>query len=376
MINKIHPELLSDVKVLGNNMVDCFLHAKNFKSTQNMLNSSNIEYVAYPFMNCFFAHIPAHKIVEFSNFQCVSYITKSAKVFTQIDRAKKFMNIDNFANISSTPPTIAFIDTGIAPHLDFLLPTPRIIHFKDFINNQPKPYDDNGHGTFISGVCCGNGLCSNFKYSGISPNANIVMIKALDSLGETNSQTIIDAMQYIYDIRNTYNIKVVCMSFGADYSGANDPLQKGALALWNSGLIVVAAAGNSGPDSKSIKSPGTSSRIITVGGLDDGRNDNIIKIADFSSRGPAESKFKPDIIAPSVDITSTSNLFKQGFYTTMSGTSVATPMIAGICAILSCKHPNYSPDKIKHTLLNMCTPLTHNKNDEGFGYVKFDLTEP
>ncbi|MBQ3502724.1 MAG: S8 family peptidase [Clostridia bacterium] len=371
MINKIHPDLLGKVSILGTNTIDCFLHATNFAQVQNLLDSFNINYIPYPFMNCFFAHIPAHKIMEFSNFQCVNYITKSAKVFTLVDRAKQFMNLNALPPISN-PPTIAFIDTGIAPHLDFLLPFPRVVHFKDFINHQTRPYDDNGHGTFISGVCCGSGLCSNFKYSGIVPNANIVMIKALDSLGETNSKIIIDAMQYIYDIRDRYNIKVVCMSFGADYSGTNDPLQKGALALWNSGLIVVAAAGNSGPSGKSIKSPGTSSRIITVGGLDDGRNDNIVKIADFSSRGPAESKFKPDIVAPSVNITSTSNLFKQGPYTSMSGTSVATPMIAGICALLSSNHPNYSPDKIKHALLNMCTPLTHNKNDEGFGYIKFD----
>lgn len=371
MISKIHPDLLSDVSVQFNKFVDCFLYCKNFEETKTLLRNNDINYIEYPFMNCFFAHIPAHKILEFGKFQCINYITKSTKVFTLIDRAKQFMNLNSLPSPSSTP-TIAFIDTGIAPHLDFLLPHPRIVHFKDFINKQTKPYDDNGHGTFISGVCCGSGLCSNFKYSGIVPNANIVMIKALDSLGETNSKTIIDAMQYIYDIRDSYNIKVICMSFGADYSGTNDPLQKGALALWNSGLIVVAAAGNSGPDSKSIKSPGTSSRIITVGGLDDGRNDGIVKIADFSSRGPAESKFKPDITAPSVDITSTSNLFKQGFYATMSGTSVATPMIAGICALISSKHPNYSPDKIKHTLLNMCTPLTHNKNDEGYGYIQFN----
>jgi serine protease AprX len=178
-------------------------------------------------------------------------------------------------------------------------------------------------------------------------------------------------MQYVYNIRNKYNIKVVCMSFGADYSGTNDPLQKGALALWNSGLVVVAAAGNSGPEHNSIKSPGTSSRIITVGGLDDGRNDSEIKIADFSSRGPAEHKFKPDIVAPSVDITSTCNTFNDGAYTTMSGTSVATPIVAGICAKLICQHPTASPDKIKHTLLNMCQPLTHNKNDEGYGYICF-----
>lgn len=372
MINKIHPELLSEVSTLNQKRIHCFLYANNFDEVKEKLTDLHINHTSYPFMKCFCVELDKSNILNLSQCECVNFITKGAKVFTLIDRAKRFIGIDKFnANISN-PPTIAFIDTGISPHLDFLLPHHRILHFKDLINHKTYPYDDNGHGTFITGVACGSGICSKHQFSGIIPNANIVMIKALDETGETNSQTILDAMQYIYNIRKKYNIRVVCMSFGADYSGNNDPLQQGALALWNSGLVVVAAAGNSGPNQNSIKSPGTGSRVITVGGLDDGRNDNNIKIADFSSRGPVDSRFKPDLIAPSVDITSTSNNFKNRLYTTMSGTSVATPIVAGICAILINKNPNFSPDKIKHTLLNMCHPLTHDKNDEGFGYIKVD----
>ncbi len=371
MTGKIHPELLSEVNTLSTKSIDCFLYANNFDELKAKLDNNKIHYISYPFMNCFFAHIDKSNITKFAEYDSVDFITKNARVFTLIDRAKQFIGINN-QNCISNLPTIAFIDTGISPHLDFLLPVPKILHFKDLINNRTYPYDDNGHGTFISGVACGSGICSQGKFAGIVPKSNVVMIKALDSNGETSSQTILDAMQYIYDIHKKYNIKVVCMSFGADYTGKNDPLQLGATSLWNSGIVVVAAAGNSGPDHNSIKSPGTGSRIITVGGLDDGRNDGIIKIADFSSRGPVDSRFKPDVIAPSVDITSTNYNCKHGFYTTMSGTSVATPIIAGICSILIAQNPKASPDKIKHILLNLCTPLTHNKNDEGFGYIKFN----
>ena len=371
MTNKIHPDLLYDVTTQENKTVDCFLYANDYLQLNKELQTKNIIHKSYPFMNCFYANLSSNKILQLSKLSSVNFITKSTKVFTLIDKAKQFMQIENLpSKVLNSRPTIAFIDTGINPHLDFLLPTNRILHFKDLINNHTLPYDDNGHGTFVAGVCAGSGICSNKQYSGIVPNCNIVMVKALDKTGETSSSNIIDAMQYIYNIRKKYNIRVVCMSFGADYSGKNDPLQKGALALWNSGLVVVAAAGNSGPDEKSIKSPGTSSRIITVGGLDDGRNDNEIKIADFSSRGPIENRFKPDIIAPSVDITSTS-ISDKSLYTQMSGTSVATPMIAGICALMLAQNPSYSPDKVKYTLLNNCTPLTHNKNDEGYGYIKF-----
>ncbi len=373
MSSKIHPDLLSQVHALSDSALDCFLYANDYTTLEQELNNLSIKFVGYPFINCFYARLKYSQIINLSKLSSINFITKSCKVFTMIDKAKQFMNLDNCSyDFLSTSVTIAFIDTGITPHLDFLLPRYKIIHFKDLINNRTYPYDDNGHGTFVSGVCASSGVCSQGKYSGIAKNCNIVMIKALDKNGETNSNTILDAMQYIYSIRKKYNIKVVCMSFGADYSGYNDPLQQGALSLWNSGLVVVAAAGNSGPDKSTIKSPGTSSRIITVGGLDDGRNDNEIKIADFSSRGPSENKFKPDIVAPSVDITSTSNLKNKELYTQMSGTSVATPIIAGICALMLANNPKLTPDKLKYTLLNSCTPLTFNKNSEGYGYFKFD----
>ncbi len=315
MINKIHPELLKSVSTLCTKNIDCFLYANDYVALHKYLIKDNIAHLDYPLINGFFVSVPASKVVPLSRLSSLNFITKSAKVSTLINRAKDFMQTNSLS--ADITPTIAFIDTGIAPHLDFLLPYKRIIHFKDLINNRLEPYDDNGHGTFIAGVCAGSGICSQLKFAGVAPRANIVMIKALDSKGETSSPIILEAMEYIYNIRKKYNIKVVCMSFGADYSGTNDPLQKGALALWNSGLVVVVAGGNSGPDMSSIKSPGTSPRVITVGGLDEGRNDGLIKVADFSSRGPVEHWFKPDLIAPSVDITSTNHNFKQGFYTTM-----------------------------------------------------------
>lgn len=368
-MSKIHPDLLK-VSTMSNRPINCFLYSNDYTRLERRLAEDKVEYIGYPFMDCFFARLNSRQIMEYSELHETSFITKSVQVFTLIDKAKQFMRVDKILPKVKTP-TIAYIDTGIAPHLDFLLPRNRIVHFKDLVNGRETPYDDNGHGTFVSGICAGSGVCSGKVYSGIAPNSDIVMVKALDKNGETSSNKIVEAMQYIYSIRKKFGIKVVCMSFGADYTGKNDPLQKGALALWNSGLVVVAAAGNSGPKSMSIKSPGTGSRIITVGGLDDGRTDEQIRIADFSSRGPVDSRFKPDLVAPSIDITSTNANFKQGLYAQMSGTSVATPMIAGVCALMLASSPKLSPDKVKYSLLNMCTPLTLNKNEEGYGYLRF-----
>ena len=117
----------------------------------------------------------------------------------------------------------------------------------------------------------------------------------------------------------------------------------------------MSAAGNSGPEFQTIKSPGVSSRIITVGGFDDNRFDDdvydkkLFEIAEFSSRGPAFNRYKPDVVAPAVDITSCD---RKGGYTKLSGTSVATPMIAGLACLILEKYPNLSPDKVKQLLVS------------------------
>ena len=96
-----------------------------------------------------------------------------------------------------------------------------------------------------------------------------------------------------------------------------------------------------------------------------------LSIATFSSRGPAGYFYKPDLIAPAVNITGAS-IENKSFYTKMSGTSVATPMIAGICCLILSKYPFLTPDQIKIRLLRNCVQVTGDKNSEGFGLANFD----
>jgi len=260
--------------------------------------------------------------------------------------------------------TICFIDTGIFPHFDFVFPKNKIIKFIDLINNKNEPYDDNGHGTFVAGICSGNGIFSCSR-KGVATDANIISIKALKSSGESNSNVILDAMQWVYENYKKYKISIVCMSFGADFLDKHDPLSKGAQALWNLGITVVAAAGNSGPKENTIKSPGTNPNIITVGALDISK----LSVAKFSSRGPTIYGNKPDLLAPATNLISCNNLSLP--YTQMSGTSVATPIVAGVCAIIKQKHPHFTNNQIKKHLLSHCIPITYNINIEGHGYLKF-----
>jgi serine protease AprX len=162
------------------------------------------------------------------------------------------------------------------------------------------------------------------------------------------------------------------MSFGSTVMDVEDPLMYGAEVLWNNGIVVVSAAGNSGPNYSTIMSPGASKKIITVGSIDTTKGDKI-SVAEFSSRGPAFENFKPDIVLPGVDIISTGIFKSKEFYTTMSGTSVSTPMVAGVASLMFNYNINYTPDQIKYMIVNSTIKFMDDRNAEGFG--RLDLSK-
>ncbi len=374
--NKIDFHLYNIVSMLDEDKKwECIVHAKDFLNTKKILLHNKIKVLnEYLFINSFRVLATKNQLSRLSRFSQVKYISSLAKVTAQMNVAKKILNVDNHC-LTGDGITVAFIDTGIENHLDFCMGEKRIIFFKDFINDKQFCYDDNGHGTFVAGVCSGNGAMSAGNFCGIAPKTKIISLKALNGKGEASADKILDAMQWVYENHRNFNIKVVCMSFGSEPLGLNDPIMKGAEILWQEGVVVVAAAGNSGPEYASIKSPGVSGKIITVGGFNDNRinnteyNENYFEIADFSSRGPAFQKYKPDLVAPSVDITSCN---REGGYTTLSGTSVATPMVAGLVCLMLEKYPKLSPIEVKRGLLSCCKKICFNKNFEGFGYPQID----
>ncbi len=370
--SKIDSRLLYIVSLLDEDKKwECIVHAYDYQRTKGILLHNKIKILnEYLFIKSFRVLATKKELSFLSKISQVKYISSLSKAFAQMETAKDILGVKDL-NCGGEGVNVAFIDTGIIEHADFCLGGKRIIFFKDFVAENEAPYDDNGHGTFVAGVCAGNGALSCGKYSGIAPKVNIISLKALNNKGEASADKILNAMEWVYNNHKEYNIRVVCMSFGSEPLGYNDPIMKGADALWSAGVTVVAAAGNSGPQYNTIKSPGVSGRLITVGGFNDNRikdgeyDARFFEVADFSSRGPAFQKFKPDLVAPSVDIVSC-GITKS--YTTLSGTSVATPMVAGLCALILQKYPSLKPSEVKRAILSCCKPITFNRNFEGVGY--------
>jgi len=370
-IDKIDRRLLDEIAILqAEKKTFCFVFGRHFQETKNVLTRKNIHIEdEFLFINAFLCKASQKEIFSLSNVETVDYIYSLSIASAMMYVSKKILNIPPL-QLFGEGIGVAFIDTGLSPHCDFLIGKPRVAEFKDFINERQNMYDDNGHGTFVCGVCAGSGVLSGFKYSGVAPKTDIYALKALDGNGEASANKILNAMEWVFDNHTQKNIKVVCMSFGSEPLGNNDPIMLGAEALWKDGVVVVAAAGNSGPENQTIKSPGVSRELITVGGIDDNRFDSntfkkeFFEMAEFSSRGPAMRGFKPDVVAPSVDIVSC-GIEKP--YTYLSGTSVATPMIAGLACLLLEKYKEATPKQIKKLLLSTCQPLGFDKNSEGFG---------
>lgn len=373
--NKIDQELLYMVRVANlSRVVNCIVWIKDFflnkDKVVSMLNEDELV-ATYPFIGAIGVTAPQDKVWGLTEFGCIEYISTVRTAKIQMNNVRKVIEVDKLhqTNHLGQGINIAVIDTGCSPHLDLVVGKNRIKKFVNILKNDDNiTFDDNGHGTFVTGVLAGNGLHSGGRYKGVAPASEIVVVKALNKDGETQAFNILSAMQWVYEHHKEYDIRVVCMSFGSTPLNRNDPLITGAKVLWDAGIVVVCAGGNDGPQENTIKAPGACECVITVGSVK--LTNDICEVAEFSSRGPVYDVNKPDVVAPGVDIHSISN--KMNYYTTMSGTSVSTPMVAGVVALLLSKDKSLTPNQIKHILLNSTIVLPYDKNVCGRGLINAD----
>ncbi len=290
---------------------------------------------------------------------------------------------------------IAVIDSGITPWHDDLTYTgsstqvkmlngQRVPKFVDFVNGLTTPYDDNGHGTHVAGIIAGNGKDSNGARAGIAPNAHIITLKVLNGNGQGVISDVIAAFDYTIANKAAYNIRVINLSVGAMVSESymTDPLTLAAKRAVDAGIVVVTAAGNFGKNAAGntqyggITSPGNAPWVLTVGANSHQgtvtRTDDVI--AGYSSRGPTFVDFeaKPDIVAPGTGVVSLASpislfyttkapfLLKGSYpntlvggkkpYLSLSGTSMASPVVAGTVALMIQANPNLTPNLVKAIL--------------------------
>ena len=370
---KIMAQSLEEVPVIVQFREDSPNFESNLASITTRVGSN------LPLIGGFSGYMSTDLIYRLSNNPDISYISFDSRVYTLLDIAAPSIEayFPHDKGYEGEGITVAIIDTGVAPHYDLTRPSNRIVGFKDLVNNKNIPYDDNGHGTHVAGIIAGNGSSSKGRYVGIAPKANILAIKALDENGGGASSNIVEAISYIIETKDKYNTKVINLSIGTPANNVceKDPLCRAVEKAVQAGLIVVVAAGNSGPERGTILSPGTSKNAITVGAVDDKRTIDTSDdtIAPFSSRGPTNEGYpKPDIVAPGVNINSLSNNKLDG-YSALSGTSMATPVVSGAVALLFNKYENIKPHEVKQKLLKSCIDLNDSIEMQGAGLLNLKL---
>lgn len=246
---------------------------------------------------------------------------------------------------------VAVLDTGIdATHPDLV---GQIDDRVSFVPGEDTS-DINGHGTHVASTIVGTGAASNGDYKGVAPDADLIVGKVLGGPeGQGADSWVLAGMQWAAES----GADIVSMSLGDSFaSDGLDPMSLAVDSLTAQyGSLFVIAAGNAGPET--ISSPGAATSALTVGATD--KQDNL---AWFSSTGPltGTGAMKPDLSAPGVDITAARSQQMpdgEGFYRTISGTSMATPHVSGAAAILLQRHPDWTPQALKDALMSSAKPL-------------------
>src|SRR3990172_2450757 len=229
--------------------------------------------------------------------------------------------------------------------------------------------DGSGHGTHVTSIILSaNPTSRSGAYQGIAPDANLVSVKAFDANGAGSYPDVIRGIDWVVANKIKYNIRVLNLSFSAPPHSYywDDPLNQAVMRAWQAGIVVVAAAGNTGPNVMTIGVPGNVPYVITAGAFSDNYTPTNLtddRLASFSAAGPTVEGFvKPEVVAPGGPMLGMMSFNTQiavahpefhdsQKYFTMSGTSQATAVASGIAALMLQKNPLLTPDQVKYRIL-------------------------
>lgn len=258
---------------------------------------------------------------------------------------------------------VAVLDSGVADHPDLV----GRLHHVSLPDMPLGTADENGHGTHVAGIIAGKNALGTF--AGVAPRATVYNIRTANAEGQSREGDLIKGLEWIYYNHRQHNIRVVNISAQSTIAQSyqSSALAAAVEALWFEGIVVVVSAGNNGavPDAMHY-APSNDPFVITVGALSDqataNRSDDVVM--DWSSRGLTQEGYaKPEVLAPGHRIVAPlapgSRLAQElpdrvvnGTYISLSGTSMAAPVIAGLAANLLSYRPDLTPDQVKWLIQN------------------------
>ena len=303
--------------------------------------------------------------------------------------------------------TVAVIDSGIDKNHPDLIG--KVIGEKNFVADEISADDLLGHGTMVAGIIAGSGAASNGKYKGVAPGASLLNVKVIDSKGDGKVSDIIAGIEWaIYNGADVLSLSLGGINLGE----TNPPITMAADNAADAGVVVCVAAGNrnsteaegqvTGASARQvggskadvdlsqvsngknkdvllllvpvvlalppglIDSPGDGVKVITLGA-----SDGSGRVASFSGSGPTrDDRIKPDVVAPGVDVVSAAPpglkrpSYIDVYYARESGTSLSTPVAAGLAALLLQENANLTPAGVKAAMTRGAQKLNNTLGDE------------
>ena len=281
---------------------------------------------------------------------------------------------------------VCIVDSGVdTSHPD--LSGMNLVQWRDFVNNQEEPYDDQGHGTSMAGI-----LVSNGWMKGVAPKVDLYVAKALSGNGSGDDGDVAEAIDWCVD----QGVNIISLSLGGapglipfnPFSGRDSGDAAGDAA--DQGIVVIAAAGNDGgpDDDGDVAHPSSERLVISVGGVtQDGSHWSGSSIGDnngnlFPIILPRQDPHKkPEIVAPAQGVPVINN---QGTWSIVDGTSAATVFVTGAVALLLEAQPSLSGNnssgssdtviQIKQAIMDSSKPLpSQDGHDDNYGYGMLQL---
>ena len=252
----------------------------------------------------------------------------------------------------------------------------------DAINNSISNYsnEESGHGTHVASIAGNADYDVYGNLYGVAPNASLVGIKAFDAEGKATYADVIRGIDWALQVKDQINLRVLNMSFSGPVRSYywEDPLNQAVMKAWQAGIVVIASAGNNGPDPMTIGVPGNVPYVITVGAMTDNYTESNAtddKLATFSAAGPTFEGFvKPEIVAPGGHLAGLMAFDTQivqehpefhdgGRYFEMSGTSQAAGVVSGVAALILSQDPSLTPDEVKCRLMDSAHAAFNDKGE-------------
>ncbi|WP_273124351.1 S8 family peptidase [Bacillus weihaiensis] len=311
----------------------------------SILPSSRIEYVfdTLPIISAIVTDEEYDRLNKLSQIKNI-FKEKPIKISSQTrdwGHANSNILLMNGSGLKGDGIKIAVLDSGI----DLNHPDLKVAGGKNFITNNNQFGDDNGHGTHVAGIIAA--LDNKIGVVGVAPNSKIYSLKILDSKGEGTTIDLAEAIDWSIE----HKIDIINLSFGL--YGSDPIIEELLKKAYSKGMLIVGASGND--NSNSISFPANLDNVIAVGAIDQQQ-----KRALFSNKGN-----ELEISAPGVDVLST---YLNNGYTTMSGTSMASPYVSGYLALLKQKYPTLSNGKLRQLLGEYAVDLGAVGRDSYYGH--------